>query len=82
MFWSKIKLGGLMNMSYLVLNKERISYDQLNITQWVAGFGQTMREESDPNLRIFPGPQPRPATPFCCVGWDKERSKIFLMFLL
>ena len=33
------------------LNKERVSYDQLNITQWVAGFGRTMREESDPNLR-------------------------------
>ena len=32
------------------LNKERVSYDQLSITQWVPGFGQTMREESDPNL--------------------------------
>ena len=33
------------------LNKERVSYDQLNVTQWVAGFGRTMRDESDPNLR-------------------------------
>ena len=28
-------------------NKERITYDQLNVTQWVAGFGRTIREESD-----------------------------------
>ena len=34
-----------------VLNKERVSYNQLDVTQWVAGFGRTMREESDPNLR-------------------------------
>ena len=33
------------------LNKERVSYDQLNVTQWVAGFGRTMRDESDPNLK-------------------------------
>ena len=33
------------------LNKERVSYDQLNVTQWVAGFRRTMRDESDPNLR-------------------------------
>ena len=33
------------------LNKERVSYDQLNVTQWVAGFGRTMRDESDPDLK-------------------------------
>ena len=33
------------------LNKERVSYDQLNITQWVAGFGRTMRDKSDPDLK-------------------------------
>ena len=33
------------------LNKERVTYDQLNVTQWVAGFGRTMRDESDPALR-------------------------------
>ena len=33
------------------LNKERVTYDQLNLTQWVAGFGRTMRDESDPVLR-------------------------------
>ena len=32
------------------LTKERITYDQLNMTQWVPGFGQTMRDESDPVL--------------------------------
>ena len=32
-------------------NKERITYDQLNVTQWVAGFGRTIREESDPELK-------------------------------
>ena len=33
------------------LNKERVSYDQLSVTQWVAGFGRTMRDESDPEVR-------------------------------
>ena len=33
------------------LNKERVSYDQLNVTQWVAGFARTMRDESDPDLK-------------------------------
>ena len=33
------------------LNKERVSYDQLSVTQWVAGFGRTMREESNPEIR-------------------------------
>ena len=33
------------------LNKERVTYDQLNVTQWVAGFGRNMRDESDPALR-------------------------------
>ena len=35
----------------LGLNKERVSYDQLSVTQWVAGFGRTMREEADPEVR-------------------------------
>ena len=34
------------------LNKERVSYDQLNITQWVAGFGRTMRDESDKTTHV------------------------------
>ena len=33
------------------LNKERITYDQLNVTQWVAGFGRTIREESDADMQ-------------------------------
>ena len=33
------------------VNKERVTYDQLNVTQWVAGFGRTIREESDPELK-------------------------------
>ena len=33
------------------LNKERVSYDQLSVTQWAAGFGRTMRDESDPEVR-------------------------------
>ena len=33
------------------VSKERVPYDQLNVTQWVAGFGRTMCEESDPNIR-------------------------------
>ena len=32
-------------------NRERVTYDQLNVTQWVAGFGRTIREESDPELK-------------------------------
>ena len=35
----------------LGLIKERVSYDQLSVTQWVAVFGRTMREESDPEIR-------------------------------
>ena len=35
------------------LNKERVSYDQLSVTQWVAGFGRTMRDESDPETRQY-----------------------------
>ena len=31
--------------------KERISYDQLSMVQWMAGFCRTMREENDQNLR-------------------------------
>ena len=33
------------------LSKERVTYDQLSATQWVAGFGRTMRDESDPEIR-------------------------------
>ena len=29
------------------VNKERVTYDQLNVMQWVAGFNRTMRDESD-----------------------------------
>ena len=35
------------------LNKERVSYNQLSVTQWVAGFGRTMREESDLETRQY-----------------------------
>ena len=35
------------------LNKERVSYDQLSVTQWVAGFARTMRDESDPEIRQY-----------------------------
>ena len=28
-----------------------MSYDQLNVTQWVAGFGRTMTDESNPDLK-------------------------------
>ena len=31
--------------------KECISYDQLTMTQWMAGFCRTMREENDQNLK-------------------------------
>ena len=32
------------------INKERASYNQLNVTQWGAGFGGTMRDEPDPTI--------------------------------
>ena len=35
------------------LSKERVTYDQLSVTQWVAGFGRTMRDESDPEIRKY-----------------------------
>ena len=31
--------------------KERISYDQVTMTQWMAVFCRPMREETDQNLR-------------------------------
>ena len=31
-------------------NKERVTYDQLTMGQWVAGFCRTMRDESDKKL--------------------------------
>ena len=69
------------------LNKERVTYDQLNVTQWVVGCGRTMRDELDPVLRKhmleyliyimddanFCGPLPKPATQFYCVIWSKEK---------
>ena len=33
------------------LNKERFSYNQLSVTQWVADFGRTIRDEPDPEIR-------------------------------
>ena len=33
------------------LNKECVTYDQLNVTQWVAGFGRTMRDKVDPIIK-------------------------------
>ena len=35
----------------LGLNKQHVSYDQLSVTQCLAGFGRTMREESNPEIR-------------------------------
>ena len=31
--------------------KERVTYDQLSVTQWVAGFGRIMKEEKNPQIR-------------------------------
>ena len=31
--------------------KERISYDQLSVTQWMAGFGRIMKEEKNPEIK-------------------------------
>ena len=32
-------------------SKERVSYDQLSITQWVAGFGLIMKEEKNSEIK-------------------------------
>ena len=32
-------------------SKERISYDQLSVTQWVAGFGRIMKEERNSEIK-------------------------------
>ena len=32
-------------------SKERISYDQLSVTQWVAGFGRIMKEEKNSEIK-------------------------------
>ena len=31
--------------------KERVSYDSLSVTQWVAGFGRIMREEKNSKIK-------------------------------
>ena len=34
-------------------NKERVTYDQLTMGQWVAGFCRTMRDESGSYVELF-----------------------------
>ena len=34
-------------------NKERVSYDELLVTQWVAGFCRSMREEQNLQMRDY-----------------------------
>ena len=31
-------------------SKERVSYDQLSITQWVAGFGRIIKDETNSEI--------------------------------
>ena len=49
--WLKNRVKWLHEYILSGLNKERVSYDRLSVTQWVAGFGRTMREESNTEIR-------------------------------
>ena len=68
--------------------KDRVTYNQLNITQFMAGFCRIMREESCQKMKdhmldylisrlmiqmTSHGRQPRPAMRFYCVRWSKAR---------
>ena len=75
------------------VNKERISYDQLTMGQWMTGFCRTMRDESDPKNRACMldylialllmvvmtshGRRPSPAMLSFYVAWSKVRLQIF-----
>ena len=50
---SNMKVGGEEPPEYVLVgnNKERVTYDQLTMGQWVAGFCRTMRDESDKNCK-------------------------------
>ena len=78
-------------------NKERVTYDQLTMGQWVAGFCRTMRDESDKNCKEamlgyliyllddandFSWPQLRPAMQCSYVAWSRVKLKILLKLKL
>ena len=66
--------------------KEPITYDQLSVTQWVAGFGRIMKEEKNQEIKehtldylvaLFDYTMTflssKPATTFCSSEWNRER---------
>ena len=72
-------------------SKERLSYNNLTMLQWVAGFCRTMKEEHDMSVREhmldymisllddaqdFSWQVAKPATPFFCVVWSRGRLQI------
>ena len=72
----------------LGLTKELVSYDQLSVTQWVAGFGRTMRDESDLEVRqhmldymisLMDDASDFSWTQCYCVVWNRERSDHMLI---
>ena len=76
--------------------KERVSYDQLTMGQWMAGFCRTMREENciqNKNAKLdylisllgdsndFCGLLQKPAMQCSYVAWSKEKLKIILKLI-
>ena len=71
-------------------NKESITYDQLTMGQWMAGFCRAMWEEINEEAMLdylifywiirmrFPGVLQRPAMQCCFVVWSREILKILL----
>ena len=71
--------------------KERISYDQLSVTQWMAGFCRIMNEEQNAkdkkftleylisllnNANDFLGMRQRPAMICSYVGWSRGKLSV------
>ena len=80
-------------MNILCVIKERVSYDQLSVTQWVACFCRIMKEEKIVvlgniclitslaymiMLMIFHGMRQRPAILSSYAGWNKRRYPIIV----
>ena len=75
------------------LTKEKMAYGQLKMSQWLAGFCHTMREETNQNLRnhmlnylmdlliISDGLRQRPVIQYCFVAWNWARSQVMIKLI-
>ena len=64
---------------YACNTKDRVTYNQLSITQWMAGFCRILRDENCQKLlffmtqMIFRGRQPKLAMLYCYAVWNRVR---------